>query len=332
MPYSFVMDIKKEDGWKMLFHTFTPEAESNIRYMALYNQRTGFLKVFHYLPSNAFPNNSGAWDLNFTIERPYFNHTTELAVPQNIGNVQYWGCSNAVKQGNKPFKLGWNGFQVQLAYAPNIMDSYTLDIDNHCMNNMEVNLFGNTESYTQGTILTHGSTNPFSSLIGDIASVFGEEAESFIEEKLSSGEVKSSNETETRSVSLAAGIGGAIVKDGINKIFTKLTASFSQPTTTRSDVELTTTGEFTVTGNTTFNSNSPARTFRANFSKSHVGDSVYGILRTSLLFTLTHELIMCLTRWMIPMGNTLIGCEVYPVMPTTCKSILNWHPISKGNG
>ena len=54
MPYSFVMDIKKEDGWKMLFHSFTPEAESNIRYMALYNQRTGFLKVFHYLPTNVF--------------------------------------------------------------------------------------------------------------------------------------------------------------------------------------------------------------------------------------------------------------------------------------
>ena len=76
MPYSFVMDIKKEDGWKMLFHSFTPEAESNIRYMALYNQRTGFLKVFHYLPTNVFSNNGGAWLLNFTTERPYFNHTT----------------------------------------------------------------------------------------------------------------------------------------------------------------------------------------------------------------------------------------------------------------
>ena len=270
MPYSFVMDIKKEDGWKMLFHTFTPEAESNIRYMALYNQRTGFLKVFHYLPSNAFPNNSGAWDLNFTIERPYFNHTTELAVPQNTGNVQYWGCSNAVKQGNKPFKLGWNGFQVQLAYAPNIMDSYALDIDNHCMNNIEANLLGNTQSYTQGTILTHGSTNPFTALTGDLASTFGLEAKEFLESKLDSSGVTGNNET--RSASLIAGIGGNVVKYGLNKIFSKLTASFSQPTTTRSDVELTTKGEFTITGDLSFNSNSPARSFRANFSKNYVGE------------------------------------------------------------
>ena len=272
MPYTFVMDIKKEDGWKMLFHTFTPEAESNMRYIALYNQRTGFLKILYYLKTDAFANNSGAWELDFTIPRPYFNHTLELAVPQNTANVNYWGCSNAVKQGHKPFKLGWNGFQVQLAYVPNITSVYTLDIDSHCMNNIEANLLGNTQSYTQGTILTHGSTNPFTALTGDLASTFGQEAKDFLESKLDSGEVKGNNETGTRSASLIAGIGGNVVKYGLNKIFSKLTASFSQPTTTRSDVELTTKGEFTITGNLTFNSNSPARSLRANFSKNYVGE------------------------------------------------------------
>lgn len=272
MPYTFVMDIKKEDGWKMLFHTLTPEAESNMRYIALYNQRTGLLKVLYYLKTDAFANNSGAWELDFTTPRPYFNHTLELAVPQNTENVNYWGCSNAVKQGHKPFKLGWNGFQVQLAYVPNITSDYTLDIDSHCMNNIEANLLGSTQSYTQGTILTHGSTNPFTALTGDLASTFGQEAKDFLESKLDSGEVKGNNETGTRSASLIAGIGGNVVKYGLNKIFSKLTASFSQPTTTRSDVELTTKGEFSITGNLSFNSNSPARSLRANFSKNYVGE------------------------------------------------------------
>ena len=219
MPYTFVMDIKKEDGWKMLFHTLTPEAESNMRYIALYNQRTGFLKILYYLKTDAFANNSGAWELDFTIPRPYFNHTLELAVPQNTANVNYWGCSNAVKQGHKPFKLGWNGFQVQLAYVPNITSDYTLDIDSHCMNNIEANLLGNTQSYTQGTILTHRSTNPFTALTGDLASTFGQEAKDFLESKLDSGEVKGNNETGTRSASLIAGIGGNVVKYGLRICF-----------------------------------------------------------------------------------------------------------------
>lgn len=274
LPYTFAMDVKKEDGWKMIFHTLTKETDKNIRYIALYNQRTGFLKVLYYLDSNAYLNNGGAWELEFTAPRKYFNHTTELAIPQNLGDIKYWGCSNAVKQGTKSFKLGWNGFQIQLAYDPNITSEYTLDIDSHCMNNTSVDLFGSTESYIEGTIVTHGSSNPFSALIGDLASVFGDEAKKFIEKKLSSGEVKSNNsETATsRSASLAAGIGGAIVKDGVNKIFTKLTASFSKPTTTRSDVELTAKGEFTVTGNMTFNTSSPAQSFRADFNKSCVGE------------------------------------------------------------
>lgn len=267
MPYTFVMDIKKEDGWKMLFHTLTDDVDDNIRYIGLYNQRTGFLKILYYLRSNSFSNNGGAWNLEFTSPQQFLNHTSELAIPQNTGNLLYWGCSNGVKQGNKGFMVGWNGFQIQLAYSPNSTDNYALDISSNVLLNGKMDLLGTSKSYSQGTILTHGSTNPLSGLTSDLASVFGAEAKDFIQEKVDSGLFRS-----VSSRSLISGIGGAIVKYGANKIFSKLTASFSQPTTTRSDLEFSTTGEFNITGNISFDLTSPARSLRTYFSKNYVGE------------------------------------------------------------
>lgn len=267
MPYTFVMDIKKEDGWKMLFHTLTDDVADNIRYIALYNQRTGFLKILYYLKSNSYANNGGAWNLEFTSPQKFLNHTSELAIPQNTGNLLYWGCSNGMKQGNKGFMVGWNGFQIQLAYSPNSTDDYALDISSNILLNGEMDLLGTSKSYSQGTILTHGSTNPLSGLTSDLASVFGAEAKDFIQEKVDSGLFRN-----VSSRSLISGIGGAIVKYGANKIFSKLTASFSQPTTTRSDLEFSTTGEFNITGNVSFDLTSPARSLRTYFSKSYVGE------------------------------------------------------------
>ena len=45
---SFRKDIKKGDGWVMLFHTFKQKGlDEKQNYMCFYNQFTGYLKVFY---------------------------------------------------------------------------------------------------------------------------------------------------------------------------------------------------------------------------------------------------------------------------------------------
>lgn len=43
-------DIKKEDGWTFLFHTFDDanDGADTRNYMGFYNQRTGIMKIFYY--------------------------------------------------------------------------------------------------------------------------------------------------------------------------------------------------------------------------------------------------------------------------------------------
>jgi hypothetical protein len=45
----FRYDILKENGWRMLFHTFKEQGtDPGQNYMCFYNQLTGFIKIFYY--------------------------------------------------------------------------------------------------------------------------------------------------------------------------------------------------------------------------------------------------------------------------------------------
>ena len=179
LPYDFAYDVKKEDGWKMLFHTFT-EGQGSRRYIGLYNQRTGMLKVFYYLKDSQL-NNTGVWQLNLGANQEYLNHTGEFAIPVNVANVDGWGCTNATIVETKAFERGWNGFQVQLAYTPNISSPYKLAINTYASNVGDVDLFGENYAYSEGTIITYEGTRPKDNLgNSNFVSVSGKSAEEFI--------------------------------------------------------------------------------------------------------------------------------------------------------
>lgn len=270
LPYDFAFDVKKEDGWKMLFHTFGVNND-RMRYMGLYNQRTGVLKVFYYSYTDEFRNNGGTWEINFSTLQSFLNHTGELSVPIDLDKIEYWGCTNAVSAANKAFMLGWNGFQVQLAYAPNQLSNYAFDISSHCLNTADLSLFGDEYSYSEGTILTYGSSNPVSGLTSDLAAVFGNSAEEFIDKKITKGDLKK-NPSNAETKSLLGGVANAVVNYGANLIFSAFTSAFTRQTVTKSDLQFTTKGTVTTTGDLTFNSNSPAMGLRLDFNKNNIGE------------------------------------------------------------
>ena len=264
LPISLAHDIKKEDGWEFLFHTFngTDVSAKDRNYMAFYNVRTGVLKIFYYLINDPDKNNGGVWNINFINGNKLLNFTPEIADISSVENIKDWACTNAVKSGNKAFHMGWNCFTLPLAYVENQASTITLDILPSCLNTQDVNLFGENNSYSKGMMLTHGSHNSTSSLTGGLSTVFGTEAGKYIENKMPE---------KSEAKGIVAGAAATIVAYGINKVFSKLTASFSQPTVTKSDLEFTTKGTTETTGTLVFNTSSPILSLRVALPQSEVG-------------------------------------------------------------
>lgn len=237
--------------------------EDDINYMILYNQRTGMLKIFYYVEDNII-NNGGVWTLNFPyLTHQLFNHTGFLALPMDINYANNYSSTNASTKADASFRRGWNGFQVQLVYDDsNDVSDAKLSIETECTNTWNVNLYGDFVGYSDGTLITHGSSNPITKLNNDIVSVFGNEAKEYIANNFD-------DNASTRS--LLSGIASAIVGWGVNKILGAVTAGFSQPTMTTIDLSFTTKTNGTISGDFSFNGNSPAVTFRPNFSTDDIG-------------------------------------------------------------
>ena len=261
LPIDFATDIKKENGWILLFHTFmgnTLIGENNTNYMVFYNQRTSFLKVFYYLESSP-PNNTGIWNVNLTINNQLFNHINDLAVPHNYNFLKYTTSSTAATSYDKGFREGWNGFQIQLAYDTSNNNSGTfIDISASTANIANVNFYGDFSSSSNGTIITHGSNNTIQNLVNNIATAFGTEAQNWLSNSLGLG-------------SVVGGIGKDIVQKGINKILGSLTAGYSQPTTNQSDLSFTTQTNGSITGTIALPLTSAIKSVRIPFSTFDLG-------------------------------------------------------------
>lgn len=283
IPVNVAFDIKKEDGWEMIFHSFIESegVQNHRNYMIFHNLRTGILKTFYYLENSNYSNNTGTWNIDFTPSRYWLNHTGEVSVPTALGKVNYWASTNLVSLENKGFQMGWNCFQVQLAYDPEDNANQLFTINSNVLNTTNVNLFGEEQSYSNGAILSHGSSNPLSGLSQNITSFVGKEAEKWINDKVD----KDSKDNDPNSRGIIGIIGGALIKAGVNKIFNHFTASASKITTTTSDLQFTTKGTSKVTGTFTFNGTSPILGLRIPFNKDKVGElGNWNITETPIIY------------------------------------------------
>lgn len=267
MPSFLTLDIKKEDGWLLIYHTFNgPEnLDKDKNYMIFYNQLTGFMKVFYYLEGKIAPNNTGFFNLNFEGSQKLLNATADIAIPINTGELSYWKCNNPTTLSDLSFRQGWNGFQVMLSYDPYKPTFLIMDIITQTANIQNVDLYGDFEGYSKGTITSYGNSNPLKSLSGSLATVFGDEAVKWINEKIKKPtQNKDSSLINTKGLISGAGIVSSIVRSGINKTFTSFFGRFNKKTATQSDIEFKTRMTGTIKGTITFNSNSPIQDIRFN--------------------------------------------------------------------
>lgn len=121
----FRTDIKKQDGWIMLFHTFCKtNHDINLGYMFFYNRFSGYVKVFSYNP-NVVPSTKSVWRLQTNLNRTpsaifneneYFSHPLDDTNEPTIWAQDY---DNVVNGSNSVLENGWNGFQFRVGeYNP----------------------------------------------------------------------------------------------------------------------------------------------------------------------------------------------------------------------
>lgn len=270
LPPEFALDISKEDGWKLILHTLSGSnnaTDENCNFMFFFNYRTGFLKVFYYLePGHNWANNMGLWYLKPNVPHVYLNHQNELAIPMNHSFLTNWIGTNATLTSQISFSTGWNGFQVQLAYDPATTENTRLTLIAENANVTKVEMFGDFNSVSSGTLITHGSKNDIQNLTSDIAVVFGKSAGDIIENFF-----KDSSDSRTILTSLAAGVGSAIIKWKANEIFNNLTAGYSKPTTTKTDLSFSTKANGVITGTQSTPSVAAGGTFQMDISYSKLG-------------------------------------------------------------
>lgn len=118
----FRKDIKKEDGWDMLFHTFKKlDLDEKQNYMCFYNKFTGMLKVFYYNETTVTGGTQTNWCISQSsatdkplriLDSPNFfskaddedsnNASRSISITNNVGNK------------NQGLTRGWNGFEYQI--------------------------------------------------------------------------------------------------------------------------------------------------------------------------------------------------------------------------
>lgn len=184
----FCDDIKKADGWSMLFHTFCKSNHDvDLSYMCFYNKFTGFLKVFYYSRTKD-TGTSTIWNLSsadYITPQPFFadlEYFSQAIEGENTYSVWSATADNMITDGQTGLTSGWNGFEFRIGeYHPTISTKkLRIRAFNTAYTNIKID--GVAELTTDGTITTTNSTTTSGGkIVGAVAKVGGSEAKSLVD-------------------------------------------------------------------------------------------------------------------------------------------------------
>lgn len=164
LPDEFVKDIRKNDGWEMLFHTFKDYGvDSGQNYMCFYNLFTGMLKIFYYCEDNGNGSTLSFWDMHSDSPMKIFDSPSFFSLADNqLTANKKLTFTNATIDGNGKItglSKGWNGFSYQVSrYSSESLDC-PIYIQPVNKNVTQYNFGGKVNGSIQGTIKTVTSTD-----------------------------------------------------------------------------------------------------------------------------------------------------------------------------
>lgn len=281
---SFRKDIKKEDGWVMLFHTFKQKGlDEKQNYMCFYNQFTGVIKVFYYYEGEKSSQGT-QWYIKTAdgTNSKIFNLTEYLAFPDDTCNINMAVFSNQVGDPTKGLQTGWNGFEFEVPYCTDyknkefVLGAYDRIITKY-------NFLGNVDLNSVGTITPMGGNNGWQSTVANLAGAGAKElVDNSLKKALNNGQGTKSDTVSTFGQKLVKAISNIPVGNYAKAISAGLGLIFGRTTTVNNyDVRLTTTGKIEILGigTTEVTSGIPSITFNLyslmNSDKGLTGNSSF---------------------------------------------------------
>lgn len=251
MPESIINDYKKSDGWELLYNFCSDKNENtlgNKNYLIFYNKISGKLRIFYYSPDIITNGTTTIAQLRtenptwmFAFNNAYASQYMEFMT----GNKE--ACSSLVTTSdNRSTSLGWNCFDIELAYDPSIGDNNHFGISFYDQNISSLTLKGFLNSKAKGSISTTNVTNSMNPIIN----LIGDNASEAIEEAYENG-VKNKKAENNKSVigGLLGSLGSKIITTGINHLFSSFIARFDKENEEESLIEIHSEGTADFSGN-----------------------------------------------------------------------------------
>lgn len=242
----FRYDIKKEDGWQMLFHTFKEVGlDIGLNYICFYNHFTGYFKIFYYYDGNN-STQGVQWYIKTSGGRKIkmFDAPSYLANPDSkVASNDMLIISNSTDTPTDGISPGWNGFQFQVPRYCTDLGDYELKIGAYDKRITDYFLLGKQSLETVGTVSTVSSES--SGISKALSNITGPAAKKFIDnlsKKLLGDAVVLGNSIASLILKIPSTGYISAMKGGLNMIFGRTTS------TSTSDVALTTLGSVEMSG------------------------------------------------------------------------------------
>lgn len=244
--YEIRKDVRKEDGWIMLSHSINQPIYLNVpvKYIALYNQASGDIKIFLFPFNSTLTHNTALWMVYFTKPQSWMNSLNEVSLPTTYKFKPDFLWQTCIKTTSDKTMIenGWNILLIpDIAYDPNPPGEIGIQIDSKSYTTTWANLFGDTEGDINGKLISTGYKNPTDDFKSEVVSYTGDAAESFAKKIL---KVES-----TRAIGgiIASGV-GSLIAAGANKILSGFLGKFSKPTYSETNVRLKLKSSTNITG------------------------------------------------------------------------------------
>lgn len=259
IPFEIASDIKKADGWIFLS---TNNTDKGSDYLIFYNKFSGLLRIFYYYYGSNL-NNNAIWTIKDLASNGYLNQGSYFTYPMDKIQQNQISVGPVSSVEIVGLEKGWNTFQVPITYTGK--NGY-LDAFVHVLNIANLELEGNYNEKTQGTIIEKHSTNPATSVVNTIAKATGSGVESWLKSKAEGSKTTSTDAADAtpakesgifKNISnsilndLASGGASYLVSSGLNVLFGSFLGIFNSNTPKIQTVELTTTGQLKATGTIT---------------------------------------------------------------------------------
>lgn len=230
--------LKSEEGWELIAHTMHPEEQEDRSFLIFHNYITGTLRVFCYISTFA-TNNTGFWKVSFNIPNKLLNFSNTYAIPHDTsdGRTEIIVSNQTISEVKNGFAIGWNGFDIELAYDPDAIGKMTIVAYN--TNKTTIDLDGRYEGKTDGAIVTQTkSPTTISKGLEGVGKLAGNAVGKWVKKETLNIKIPILGSDDI--VSLA--------KKGVTSVFNSFAGLFKKNTTQTSDVHLVTHGTMNLDG------------------------------------------------------------------------------------